>query len=70
VPGGFYHLGSRGNNRQPLYWVDDDRSDFLGLLAEVVQRWEWIVLTYCLMPNHFHLVVHVPQAGSPRGCSS
>ena len=67
APGGFYHVGSRGNNRQPVYWADDDRTDFLGLLAEVARRWEWILPTYCLMPNHFHLVVHVPQAGLSEG---
>jgi REP-associated tyrosine transposase len=67
VPGGFYHVGTRGNNRQPVYWADDDRDDFLGLLAEAVGRWEWIVMTYCLMPNHFHLVVHMPQAGLSEG---
>ena len=67
VPGGFYHVGSRGNNRQPVYWADADRNDFMGLLADVVRRWEWILLTFCLMPNHFHLVVHVPQAGLSEG---
>ncbi len=66
-PGGIYHLGSRGNNRQPLYWTDDDRSEFLRILAEVTRRWEWIVLTYCLMPNHFHLVVLVPECGLSEG---
>ena len=66
-PGGIYHVGSRGNNRQPLYWEDQDRSDFLGLLDEVARRWEWIVLTYCLMPNHFHLIVRVPKCGLSEG---
>jgi putative transposase len=66
-PGGIYHLGSRGNNRQPVYWSDDDRNEFLRILAEVTRRWEWIVLTYCLMPNHFHLVVQVPQCGLSEG---
>jgi putative transposase len=67
VPGGIYHVGSRGNNRQPLYWEDADRADFLLLLDGVVRRWEWILLTYCLMPNHFHLVAHVPQGGLSEG---
>jgi putative transposase len=67
VPGGVFHIGSRGNNRQPLYWADDDRSDFLALLGEVAGRWEWIVLTYCLMPNHFHLVLQVPECGLSEG---
>jgi putative transposase len=66
-PGGTYHVGSRGNNRQPLSWDDDDRVEFLGILGDVARRWEWIVLTYCLMPNHFHLVLHVPQCGLSEG---
>jgi putative transposase len=65
--GGIYHLGSRGNNRQPLYWADDDRSDFLRLIGDAARRWEWIVMTYCLMPNHFHLIVQVPQGGLSEG---
>jgi putative transposase len=60
-------VGSRGNNRQPVYWEDGDRADFLALLGDVARRWEWIVMTYCLMLNHFHLVVHVPQAGLSEG---
>jgi len=67
VPGGIYHVASRGNNRQPVYWEDDDRSDFLRLVDEAARRWEWIVLTYCLMPNHFHLIVHVPECGLSEG---
>jgi REP element-mobilizing transposase RayT len=67
LPGGVYHAGSRGNNRQPLYWTDDDRWAFLDTLDAVVRRWEWIVMTYCLMPNHFHLVLQVPQAGLSEG---
>ena len=67
VPGGIYHLGSRGNNRQPVSWSDDDRVDFLSILGDAARRWEWIVLTYCLMPNHFHLVLCVPQCGLSEG---
>lgn len=62
-----YHVGSRGNNQQPVYWADDDRTEFLGLLEDVARRREWIVLTYCLMPNHFHLVVLVPECGLSEG---
>ena len=67
VPGGIYHVGSRGNNRQPLSWEDQDRFDFLRLLDETARRWEWRVLTYCLMPNHFHLIVQVPKCGLSEG---
>jgi Transposase and inactivated derivatives len=66
-PGGYYHFGSRGNNRQPLYWVDDDRRDFLDILASGVERHTWIVLAYCLMPNHFHVVAQVPEGGLSEG---
>jgi putative transposase len=66
-PGGYYHFGSRGNNRQPLYWVDDDRRDFLDILSIVVERHTWILLAYCLMPNHFHLVAQVAEGGLSEG---
>jgi putative transposase len=66
-PGGFYHFGSRGNNRQPLYWVDDDRRDFLDILAASAKQHGWIVFAYCLMPNHFHLVAQVPEGGLSEG---
>lgn len=58
--GGFYHLFSRGSNRQALFAFDSDRDDFLMCLDRVVRRYELRCLAYCLMPNHYHLLVDSP----------
>jgi putative transposase len=60
--GGIYHVYSRGSNRQAIFRFDSDRVDFLGCLERVVVRHELTCLAYCLMPNHFHLVVETPDA--------
>jgi len=41
-PGAVYHLTSRGNGRNAIYWNDDDRKIFLSILAKVVERYNWI----------------------------
>ena len=57
VPGGVYHVYSRGSNRQSIFSFDGDRVDFLECLARVVERHELRCLAYCLMSNHYHLVL-------------
>jgi putative transposase len=59
--GGTYHVFSRGSNRQAIFRLDSDRIDFLACLARVVSRHELQCLAYCLMPNHFHLVLETPD---------
>jgi putative transposase len=60
VPGVAHHVSQRGNNRQDVFFTDDDRRLYLKLLREQSQRFGLSVLAYCLMTNHVHLVV-VPQ---------
>ena len=67
VPGETYHLFTRGSNKLPVYFEEDDYVDFLGILANVVRRDTWKVLAYCLMPNHFHLLVTPDVAGISNG---
>jgi REP element-mobilizing transposase RayT len=57
MPGSLYHVFSRGSNRQAIFSFDSDRVDFLMCLDRVVLRYELQCLAYCLMPNHYHLVV-------------
>lgn len=62
-----YHVMARGNNRRRLYMDDHDRAGFVGLLDEVIAQREWTHLGYCLMDNHFHLLVRTLRADLPAG---
>ena len=66
-PGAIYHLTSRGNARQKIFLGDSDRELFLNTLAHVVSRYRWICHAYCLMPNHYHLLVETPKANLSIG---
>jgi len=55
--GALYHVTSRGNARQDIYTSDADRQEFLTILAEVVARFNWLCHGYCLMTNHYHLLI-------------
>jgi putative transposase len=57
VPGLPYHVTQRGNNRQDVFFVDDDRRFYLELLKEHAHSYGLAVVGYCLMSNHVHLVV-------------
>src|SRR6516162_11615931 len=66
-PGAIYHVMSRGNRRQDIYLDDVDRQDFLKTLAEACQKTGWQVHAYCLMSNHYHLVVETSNANLVAG---
>jgi len=66
-PGAMYHVMSRGNRRQDIYLDDVDRQDFLKTLAEACQKTGWQIHAYCLMTNHYHLVVETPNANLVAG---
>jgi len=65
--GALYHVTSRGNDHGRIFFTDTDRVAFLKLLEEVVERYSWICHAYCLMTNHYHLVVETPNANLSRG---
>lgn len=67
VAGGIYHLLARGNDRGQIFADDADRSEFLAIAAEVLGRFGWRCLTYCLMGNHYHLVALTPEENLSRG---
>ncbi len=60
--GALYHLTSRGNAQQDIFITDDDRIEFLERLRQAQGRYNTIVYAYCLMDNHFHLLVETPDA--------
>jgi len=67
IPGGFYHVTARGNERRVIFRDDIDRERFLGILADVVEEAGWSLLAYCLMDNHFHLLVLTPEPNLAAG---
>jgi putative transposase len=54
-------VGARGNRRQRVFRDETDYRRFLSVLAAVTKRFRWRCQAYCLMPNHFHLVVETPE---------
>jgi REP element-mobilizing transposase RayT len=66
-PGAIYHVMSRGDRKKDIYVDDVDRHDFLKTLAEACQKTGFQVHAYCLMRNHFHLVVETPSANLVAG---
>ena len=66
-PGAVYHVTSRGNARQNIVEDDKDRTSFLTLLAQVLDRYGWLCHAYCLMDNHYHLLLETPKANLSHG---
>ena len=62
LPGGVYHVTARGNDRRPIFEDDDDCARFLIGLASTVARYRVLCHAYCLMGNHYHLLVQTPEA--------
>ena len=67
IPGGIYHVTARGNERGLLYRDPADNERFLDILAEVTRRQRWRVLAYCLMGNHYHLLIQTPEPNLAAG---
>jgi REP element-mobilizing transposase RayT len=64
---GYHHVVTRGNNKQRIYLSNADRRRFLELVNYVAEKYYWEILAYCLMRNHYHLVVRVTEGGLSRG---
>lgn len=56
-PGAVYHIMSRGNERGAIFLDEEDRALFLFVFKEVIKRYNWKCYSYCLMPNHYHLII-------------
>ncbi len=65
--GAFWHVTSRGNERKDIFREDRDRLLFLSLLAAAVKRFRWRLHEYCLMTNHYHLVIETPFRTLAKG---
>ncbi len=65
--GAIYHVTSRGNRQEAIYETDTDRASFLTVMSDVCERYNWVYHAYCLMDNHYHLLVETPEANLAKG---
>jgi REP element-mobilizing transposase RayT len=66
-PGAVYHVTARGDRQEPIFENDDDRVGFLELLAKEAGQQGWLVYAFCLMGNHYHLLLETPDPNLVRG---
>ncbi|HEY3173195.1 MAG TPA: transposase [Thermoanaerobaculia bacterium] len=66
-PGALYHVTSRGHERGPIFRDSADRRHFLNLLASVIPDQAWLLHSYCLMGNHYHLLLETGRPTLSRG---
>jgi putative transposase len=67
IANGIYHVTDRGNRGQRIFLDPRDAERFLGQLGEVIGRFSWLRLAYCLMPNHYHLLLATPEPNISTG---
>ena len=65
--GALYHLTARGDRQEPIFLDDGDRRRFLDLLGKEVIQQGWVCYAYCLMSNHYHLLIETVEANLIRG---
>jgi len=66
-PGALYHLTARGNGGDDIFLDDDDRACFLRMFGQEIEQQGWICYAYCLMDNHYHLLIETPEGNLVRG---
>ncbi len=66
-PGAFYHIMTRGNERSNIFKGIEDYQNFLLVFFDVIKRYNWICYAYCLMPNHYHLLIKTNEANLSLG---
>jgi putative transposase len=67
LAGGIFHVTARGVRRSTIFHDERDHSVFLGLLGRLIRKLSWRCHAYCLMPNHYHLVLETPEADLSAG---
>ena len=65
-PGAFYHVTSRGNEQRDIYKSEADRERFLTYLESAAERYGAVFHAYCLMSNHYHLMIETPEGNLSR----
>jgi putative transposase len=65
--GALYHITSRGDRQEDIYEEDANRRLFLSVLGDVCLSCNWVCHAYCLMSNHYHLIIETPDANLSKG---
>lgn len=66
-PGAVYHITSRGNEKKAIFKDETDREAFLNTLVQVNKRYHWLCHAYCLMDNHYHLLIETSDGNLSLG---
>ena len=66
-PGEVYHITARGNDKQSSYYDEKDDTRFLKILGQTVEQYRWLCHGYCLMTNHYHLLIETREPNLARG---
>jgi putative transposase len=66
-PGAWYHVMNRGRRREQIFFSPKDYNTFISCMVEAVAGWNLNISAYCLMPNHYHLLVYTPEGNLSRG---
>jgi putative transposase len=67
IPGGVYHVTQRATDRELLFVDRLDWAGFAHLLERTSKRYAWVIHDYCLMSNHFHLLIRTLEPSLARG---
>ena len=67
LEGALYHITSRGNAQENIYQNDSDQEAFLALLNKTDNRHNWLCHAYCLMSNHYHLLIETNSPTLSKG---
>ena len=62
-----YHVTARGDRREDIFEDDEDQQMFLSTLAQVITQFNWICHAWCLMDNHYHLMIQTPDGNLSKG---
>jgi len=66
-PGAIYHITSRGDRQEAIYEGDADRQQWLEILSRVCERYNWSIHAYCLMGNHYHILLETADGNLSKG---
>ena len=66
-PDALYHVTARGDRREDIFEDDQDRQTFLATLEQAIIRFNWTCYAWCLMDNHYHLLIQTPDGNLSKG---